>query len=223
LASAEAVINRNQRENGVLVMDYGASTTNIAIFEEGDVQHVAVIPVGSHNITNDLAIGLRTEIDIAEQVKLNFAENRDRGRNKTLTVEVGGERYNFDRKTVEHIVSSRLDETLDLVDKELQKINRSGKLPGGVVLVGGGSNLRGIDEYVKQYLRLPARVAKPHGFAGLVDTIDDPQFATAIGLMLYDMHASSDGNNGSMSLSGAGRGLKSAFRMLGRWLKRLAP
>lgn len=226
LAAAEAVINREQRENGVIVIDYGASTTNLAVFEEGDVQHVAIIPVGSHNITNDLAIGLRTELNVAEAVKLAHAgpaTSTQRG-SKSVSVEVEGEKYEFKRRDVDMIVEARLDETFQLVDKELDKINRSGNLPGGAVLVGGGANLKGLDEYVKHRLRLPARVAKPHGFAGLVDTIDAPEFATAIGLMLYDMHASMDGDSGFGGIgAGARSGIKSAGSTIKRWVKRLLP
>lgn len=222
LAAAEAVINREQRENGVVVADYGATTTNIAVFEEGDVQHVAVIPVGSHNITNDLAIGLRTELNVAEAVKLAHAGPGGTQRSKNVSVTVDDEEFTFARKDVDMIVEARLDETFQLVDKELDKINRTGKLPGGVVLVGGGANLEGLDEYVKDRLRLPARVAKPHGFAGLVDTIDAPEFATAIGLMLYDMHASLDTDGFSVS-SSARSGAKAAGATLKKWLKRLTP
>ncbi|HEX9679276.1 MAG TPA: cell division protein FtsA [Candidatus Saccharimonadales bacterium] len=223
LAAAEAVINREQRENGVVVVDYGATTTNLAVFEEGDVQHVAVIPVGSHNLTNDLAIGLRTELEVAEEVKLAHAGRGLRDKSRTVTVELGDDEFTFKRSDVEHIVAARLEETFNLVDKELDKINRSGRLPGGVVLVGGGAKLEGLDEYVRDLLKLPARISKPQGFAGLIDNIDSPEFATAIGLMLYDMHASlgEDFNAGRgtglrLNLSGLGRGLMG-------WLRRLKP
>lgn len=221
LAAAEAVINRDQRENGVVVVDYGASTINLAVFEEGDVQHVAIIPVGSHNITNDLAIGLRTELDVAEAVKLAHSGSSDH-KSKSLSVSINDKDYTFKRSEVEHIVKARVDETLELIDKELIKIGVSGKLPGGVVLVGGGANLGNLDELVRNKLRLPARVSKPHGFAGLVDTIDDPAFATTIGLMLYDMHASVGNNLDSFS-SSAKNGFLSLTSGLSRWLKRFKP
>lgn len=221
LAAAEAVISREQRENGVAIIDYGAATTNLAVFEEGEVQHVAVIPVGSHNLTNDLAIGLRTELDVAEAVKLAHAGPRKADRNKSVSVTVNDQVHAFKHSDIEHIVSSRLDETFELIDRELDKVSRSGKLPGGVVLVGGGAQLDGLAEYAKARLRLPARVAKPHGFAGLVDTIDSPEFATSIGLMLYDMHASTEGGN-SMGASMSG-GMRRGLSTLGLWLKRLRP
>ncbi|HEX9594674.1 MAG TPA: cell division protein FtsA [Candidatus Saccharimonadales bacterium] len=223
LAAAEAVINRDQRENGVLIIDYGATTTNVAVFEEGDVQHVAVIPVGSHNITNDLAIGLRTEIEIAEAVKLAHLGPVSKGRKANLSVKVGDEEHTFKQSDVDHIIQARLEETLDLVDDELDKVNRSGKLPGGVVLVGGGANLKGLSEYVKKRLKLPARISKPHGFAGLVDTIDSPEFATAIGLMLYDMHASGQYGANQNSGSGLGSAMAKFGQTIKSWLSRLKP
>lgn len=226
LAAAEAVLNRDQRENGVVVIDFGASTTNIAVFEEGDVQHVAVIPAGSHNITNDLAIGLRTELDVAEAVKLHFADESAKSKGKksakTLTVKVGGETYTFLRREVRMIVNARLEEIFELVDDELEKINKSGNLPGGAVLVGGGSRLAGIDEFVRRKLRLPARVSKPHGFAGLADKVDSPEFATVIGLMLYDMHADGAGSVGGVATSVAG-GMKSISRGVMNFLRRFVP
>lgn len=223
LAAAEAVISREQRENGVLIVDYGASTTNIAVFEEGDVQHVAVIPVGSHNITNDLAIGLRTEIEIAEAVKLAHPGTGGKQRKASLTVKVGDEEHTFKQSEVDHIIQARLDETLELIDDELDKINRSGKLPGGVVMVGGGAKLKGLDEYVRRRLKLPARISKPHGFAGLADTIDSPEFATAIGLMLYDMHAGGQYGGSEGHSGGVSRSARGIVRTIKSWFKRLMP
>lgn len=187
LAAAEAVLNRQQKESGTLLLDIGAGTTNLVVVEDGEVQHVAVIPVGGINITNDLAIGLKTDLDIAEQVKIkhaSLAEDRPKGR---INVEHEGRKHFFEADDVHIITEARVEELLELVDKELKKIHRSRKLPGGVVMVGGTANLPGIANFAKDKLQLASRVGKLQPMGGLVDTVQDPAYATAVGLMTLDM------------------------------------
>lgn len=192
LAAAESVLDEKQRESGTAVVDLGASTTNLVVYEDDDVQHVAVLPVGSNNLTNDLAIGLRTDLTVAEEVKLKYASAipSEKKMPKMVNVTIGEETHQFEREVIDEIVGARLDELFDLVDRELRKINRSGKLPGGIVLVGGGSLLPGIEDYVREVLALPARVAKPTNYSGIIDTTDTPAYASAVGLMMLDMQFS---------------------------------
>lgn len=192
LAAAKAVLSPQQMENGVAVVDLGGTTTNIVVFEEGDLQHVSVLPMGSVNITNDLAIGLRTDLDIAEAVKLEHASAMPAGKDapKNLEFKQGNDTHEFATKDLDMIVGARLDEIFELIDKELASIDRSGKLPGGIVLTGGGANMKHLAEYAKQKLRLPVRIAQMSGFNGVSDRIANPEFATALGLMITDMDAS---------------------------------
>lgn len=192
LAAAKAVLTPQQMENGVAVVDLGGTTTSVVVYEEGDLQHVAIIPMGSVNITNDLAIGLRTDLDIAEGVKLQHASAIGGGKEapKNIAFKHGSEQLDFSRKDIDMIVGARLDEIFELVDKELASIDRAGKLPGGVVLTGGGANLKLLTHYAKEKLRLPVRVAKLDGFSGMNDRIAKPEFAAALGLMLADFEAS---------------------------------
>ncbi len=189
LASAKAVLTPQQMENGVAVVDFGGTTTSIVVYEEGDLQHVAVLPLGSVNITNDLAIGLRTDLDVAEIIKLEHASAISLGKNAPKSVECkrGDEKFEFSRKDIEMVVDARLDEIFELVDKELASIDRSGKLPGGIVLTGGGANLKNLAHFVKDKLRLPVRIASLNGFSGMNDKIAKPEFAAALGLMLADL------------------------------------
>lgn len=189
IAAAKAVLTPQQMENGVAVVDLGGTTTSIAVYEEGDLQHVAVLPMGSVNITNDLAIGLRTDLDIAEMVKLEYATAISGGKEAPKTIahkQEGTDNMEFSRKDVEMIVGARLDEIFELIDRELASIDRAGKLPGGIVLTGGGANLKHLAHYAKEKLRLPVRIAKFDGFSGMTDSIAKPQFATALGLMMAD-------------------------------------
>lgn len=186
LAAAEAVLDRKQKEAGTAVIDVGAGTTNLVVIEDGEIQHVAVIPMGGTHITNDIAIGLKTDLEVAEQVKLKHVMLGDTT-DKTYRIIVDGSGYTFEQAETNMIVEARVEELLEYVDKELSKIHRSRKLPGGVVIVGGSAVLPGLAEFAKEHLQLPARIGKVKGLAGLVDTVDEPSFATATGLMLLDI------------------------------------
>ncbi len=186
LAAAEATLDRKQKEAGAVVIDIGAGTTSLAVIEDGEIQHVAVIPLGGIHITNDLAIGLKTDLDVAEQVKLKHVHLGD-DTDKTYRIIVDGKGYTFEQAETNMIVEARVEEILEYVDKELQRIHRSQKLPGGVVVVGGTAALPGLAEFIKEKMQLPARIGKIRGLEGLVDTVDDPAFATATGLMLLDV------------------------------------
>jgi cell division protein FtsA len=186
LAAAEAVLTRQQKEAGTLVLDIGAGTTNIIVIEDGEVQHVAVLPIGGTNVTNDLAIGLKTDLDVAEAVKLEHATLL-KSTKPTATVKVGSTTHAFDVADIRMITEARIEELLEYVEKELHKIRRAGKLPGGVVIVGGSAKLPGLAEFTKEKLQLPARIGKLTGVGGLVDTVEDSAYCTVVGLMLLDM------------------------------------
>jgi cell division protein FtsA len=187
LAAAEAVLTRQQKEAGTALLDIGAGTTNLIIFEDGEVQHVAVLPIGGQHITNDLAIGLRTDLDVAEAVKLQHADLHRANKKLNAIVKVGDKVHNFQFETIAMIVEARVDELLDYADKELSKVKRSRKLPGGIVLTGGTAKLPGIEEFTREKLQLSARVGKLQNISGLVDTVEDPSFTVVVGLMLLDM------------------------------------
>jgi cell division protein FtsA len=186
LAAAEAVLNRQQKESGTLLLDIGAGTTNIVVIEDGEVQHVAVLPIGGTNITNDLAIGLKTDLDIAEKVKVTNAKLGDSATGSVM-VEHDGKKHYFDTSDVQLITEARVEELLEYVDKELKKIHRSRKLPGGVVIVGGTAKLPGIADFTKEKLQLAARLGSLQPMGGLIDTVQDPSYAAAVGLMMLDM------------------------------------
>src|SRR5690606_25689886 len=158
LASAEAVMTRQQREAGTAVIDIGAGTTNIIVVEDGEVQYIAVVPIGGIHFTNDLAIGLKTDLNVAEAVKIEHA-SLEKPVRSTYSVTVEKEHHTFNVEEVHMVVEARAEELLELIDKELKKINRSKKLPGGVVFTGGGSKIKGLAAFAKEQLQLPARQA----------------------------------------------------------------
>lgn len=186
VGAAKGVLSEQQLENGVAVIDFGAATTSIAIYEEGDLQYVGVVPIGSHNITNDLAIGLKTDPEIAEEVKVKHGSAVSSGDASGVSVKHDGEIYNFTSDDIHEIIEARLEEIFEGIQFYLKKAGRAGKLPSGVVLVGGGAKLKHLAEYAKENLGLAARMGKPSGFGGVAEDIDTAEFASAIGLMLID-------------------------------------
>lgn len=186
LAATEAVMSRQQKEAGTVLLDIGAGTTNLIVVEDGEVQHVAVLPIGGQHITNDLAIGLKTDLDVAEKVKVEHA-TLAKAAKANASVSIDKVTHTFPMEEVQMIVEARVEELLEYVDKELQKIRRSRKLPGGVIITGGTAKLPGIAEFTRDKLELSARLGKIQDVGGLVDTVEDAAFTTVVGLMLLDM------------------------------------
>ncbi len=183
LMSESAVLTSHQKEAGVTLIDIGAGTTNMAVFQEGDLIHATVFPVGSENITNDVAIGLRTEHDIAETVKKEFGTLAASKGKRIERIELqDSSLFSFSPKILSRIVEARMREIFQFVNKELKVIDRQGLLPGGVVLVGGGAKLPKIADFAKKELKLPARVGSPHG---IITFETDPVFLGVMGLLIH--------------------------------------
>lgn len=189
LATSEAVLTSRQKELGAVVINIGGATTSLAVFEEGDILHTAVLPVGSDHITSDIAIGLRISIDTAEKIKLEHGSAISSKFNKRDEIDIGemeGKESNFiSAKYISEIIEARAEEIFDKVDAELRKIDKSGKLPAGAVLTGGGAKLDSIIELAKKHLRLPASLGTPLNITSAIDKINDPAFSTAIGLVIW--------------------------------------
>jgi len=191
IAAARAVLTPRQKELGAAVVDIGAGTTGLAVFEEGDLIHLAVLPMGSGNITNDIATGLKLDVDVAERVKVEFGSALTKREKKAgfrikekikLTEEE--EPLVFSRKALNRIIEIRMCEIFEEVQKELKKISKEKLLPGGIVLTGGGVKLPQIVELAKREFKLPCKIGKPRKF---LDLENDPAWATACGLVLGGM------------------------------------
>ncbi len=189
LAASEAVLTKRQKEIGVALLNLGASTSSLIVFEEGDVLHTAIIPVGAGHITNDIAIGLRTSIDVAEKVKLDFGTALPEEVGKRDEINLADidpkETGVVSRKHVAEIIEARVVELCSMVDKELQKVDRSGLLPSGVMLIGGGAKLPGLVDVAKREFRLPAAVGNPQNIITAIDKVHEPEYATAVGLAMW--------------------------------------
>ncbi|MFH0829171.1 MAG: cell division protein FtsA [Candidatus Kerfeldbacteria bacterium] len=189
MAAAESALSKRQKELGVALVNIGGATTSVVVFEEGDVLHVKVLPVGAGHITNDIAIGLRTSIDLAEQIKIHagtaLADAVGKREEVNLAEFEGGDQTVVSRKQIADIVEARLEEIFKIVDKELQSIDRSGMLPAGVVLTGGGAHLQGILDVAKRVFRLPASIGVPQNIVTAIDKVNNPSFTTALGLAAW--------------------------------------
>ncbi|OGH88734.1 MAG: cell division protein FtsA [Candidatus Magasanikbacteria bacterium RIFOXYC2_FULL_42_28] len=189
LATSEAALTERQKELGVVMIDLGGSTTNLAVFEEGDMIHSAVLPVGSEHITNDLAIGLRTSVDIAGRVKTKYGDCFSEPVSKRDEIdlfEVGASDHEMvKKKYVSEIIEARAEEIMFKIGEELRKVQRSGLLPAGAVFAGGGAKLPGLIECAKKNLRLPATLGFSSDIASVTDKVNDLGFVTAVGLVKW--------------------------------------
>lgn len=205
VAAAMAVLTEKQMENGAAVVDLGAATTSIAVYEEGDLQYAGVIPIGSNNITNDLAIVLAIEPEMAEEIKTRFITG-EFGNEKSPVIKIkreGKAERNFDRKEVEEVVEARLTEIFAEVRKRLKMAHYDQRLPEGVILTGGGAKMRKIEVFAKEALEAAVKVGVPGGFSassatgvgggsvgasggigGVIEEVQKPEFAVSVGLAL---------------------------------------
>ena len=189
IASARLVLTEQQKDNGVAVIDLGASTTSIAVFMDGFLQHYAVLNAGANNITNDLAIGLAINPSVAEEIKLRYVSADFPESDKAIVARIGDETVSFTKDEVNQIVRERLIDIFEHVEKILKQAGYAQKLPEGLVIVGGGAMMRNLDKFVKDLLGMAVRIGKPtEKLGGVFDLVDNPKYTTALGLalMMYD-------------------------------------
>ncbi|MFA6551214.1 MAG: cell division protein FtsA [Patescibacteria group bacterium] len=231
LAAAEAVLTDKQKELGAVLINIGASTTSIAVFEEGELLHTAVLPVGSEHITADIAIGLRCPINLAERIKIEHgtAAAKDLTKKDEVDIsalvkeeELGDDQEVISKKYVAEIIEARAEEIMEKVDAELKKIERSGMLPAGAFLIGGGAKLPGMAEVAKRKLRIPASLGSNRSLASTIDKVNDPVFLTALGLVIWGDKAAGSQKRRWGNLGG-GKMIGNTFNMIGGWLKKLKP
>ena len=190
LASAESVLSETEKELGVAVADIGAGTIDLALFQDGSPFHTRVLPVGGNNVTNDVAIGLKTSLQVAEELKIRHGtadlralEEED---DEEISVSVLGEDAGrtVSRLEVCQIIEARMRETFELLGNEIRAAG-VGMLPAGIILTGGAAQLAGAAELGRSVLQMPVRVAAPTGIGGLVDTLLEPSYSTSVGLLLW--------------------------------------
>ncbi len=188
LAAAQAILSEKQKDLGSVMVIIGSGATSLSVFEEGELLHVAALPVGGGHITNDIAIGLRTSIEVAEAVKLSYGHALPSAVDRREEIDLSKFDTNEDgavsRHHIAEIVEARLEEIFQFVNEELQKIGKDGLLPGGVILSGGTALLPGAIELGKETLRLPVHIGYPMPLGGVFDQVDAPDFSVAVGALL---------------------------------------
>lgn len=211
LASSEATLTDEEKEIGAALVDIGGGTSDIAIYSNGSIKYTSVLPFGGNNITNDIAIGLRTPIDDAEKIKKKYgcAFATMVGDNETIDVpSVGGRKpRTLKRKTLADIIEPRVEEVAGLIYDEIKKSGQERLLASGVIITGGCANLEGMPELAENIFNLPARKGSPIGVGGLVDVVNNPSYATGVGLLLYGYKHSNVRRRGF----NAGRSMKKLF------------
>lgn len=201
VAAAKAVLSEKQLENGVAVVDFGAATTSVAIFEEGELQYTGVVPIGSNNITNDLAIVLGIDTEIAEEIKRRFVSGSF-DEKKDIVLKYGREEFNFERDKVNEVVKARLEEVFERVRKEFKVAHYDRRLPEGVVLVGGGAKMKNIEVYAKEVLETAVKIGVSRELGGVAEAIEKPEYTTAVGLMLMAVDNDSQAKSKKKEKSG---------------------
>jgi cell division protein FtsA len=230
IADSNAVLTPNQKELGVALINIGAGTSSVAVFEEGRLLNMVVFPVGSANITNDIAIGFKTEIEIAERIKrqhgsclskegkkkidfnLSLVNEEDDdeeedifGKKKKGKKKKPENVLSFSEKELSKIIEARVSEIFELADKEIKKVSKQGLLPAGIVITGGGAKLPGIIELAKKSFKLPSRIGYCTEFKGLDK---DSSLATVCGLVVSKIEKESSRNSGN----GIGKKIKGFFQ-----------
>jgi cell division protein FtsA len=190
IATSYAVLNHDERELGVGLIDIGAGTTEVAIFEKGSLWYTSIIPIGGDNFTNDIAVGLRTPIPEAEKIKKKFGCVSGPMSDEQDTIEVpavsrGRKPRVLSRQILADIIQPRAEEIFRLVDNDIKRMGYEKTLNSGVVLTGGTALLEGLEEVAEEIFDLPVRRGDPGGVGGLADRVSTPDFSTAVGLVLF--------------------------------------
>ena len=189
LAAGESVLTRRQKELGCVLVEIGACSTNLAVFEDGSVVYSSVIPVGGEHVTNDMAIGMRAAVDTAEKVKLQYGHCNPNLVTDREEVDLGAlsntDVHNVNLKLVAKMIEARYHEIFLMVRDELSRIGRDGMLPAGAILCGGAVRMPGVLDLARESLNLPVQIGQPTTIEGITDRAADPAFAHVIGLLQF--------------------------------------
>lgn len=210
IAAAHAILERREKEAGIMLLDLGAATTSLILFEENSPYSLEILPFGSAHITNDIAMGLRITLEEAEKIKINYGSVEPSAGLSKKTDFVYG---NYSRRKLSEIIEARMAEIFELVEKHLKKVDRAGLLPAGIVIIGGGANLPGIANFAKERFKLHVKIAEPDNVGGFKEKVKNPAWAVAVGAALIALEK-------QKSLSPFFRGPTGS---LFRWLRAFLP
>ncbi|MDD5026513.1 MAG: cell division protein FtsA [Candidatus Peribacteraceae bacterium] len=221
IAASEAVLTKRQKELGAVLVDIGAGSTSMAVFEEGTILHSVCLPIGGESVTNDIAIGLRTSIDTAEKIKIEFGSVLPEEIAEREMIDLSSvskvDSQTVSKRYMAEIMQARYFEIFSLIKEELKRIGRSGMLPAGALLTGAGVKAPGVLDLARDVLGLPVQMGFPVDIGGVIEKVDDPAYATALGTLVWGMReGGSAPRMGSMQL-------KRAAAQVGSWFRSLLP
>ncbi len=213
LASAEAVLEPEERQEGVLLADMGGGTTDLALFKDDTIYHTSVLPVAGYQVTRDISVGLGISFELAEEMKKRYGNvtPREDGANDQQ-IAITGDGHSISYNDLSEIISVRMEEILRLIMLELPQSDYQKLIPAGLVLTGGCANLPGIAELGQKVTRMPVRIGRPMRLEGVSDGLEDPAFATAVGLLLWKMKNKSTAS-AEVKKRGFGRLISRMFRL----------
>jgi len=219
LASSYAVLQEDEKELGVCLVDMGGGTTDMAVFTNGAIQHTAVIPIAGDQVTNDIAVALRTPTQHAEDIKVKYAcaLRQLAGSDENIEVPGIGERpaRRLARQTLAEVVEPRYEELLRLVQTELRRSGLEEQLAGGVVLTGGSAKMEGLVQLAEGVFHMPVRIGTPQYVTGLADVVHSPIHATGVGLLLFGYR-----NRSTQELElGEGAGMRAVLGRMKNWFQ----
>jgi cell division protein FtsA len=229
LASGEAVLTPEDKDRGVVLVDIGGGTTDIAIFIQGGIWHSVVIPVGGNHLTNDIVYVLHTPHNTAEYLKLKYgsaiAEPPAEGEDDTIKTEsfAPGEHLDVSRYLLNQILQSRAEQIVELIAAEIRRSGYDGLLPAGIVLTGGSSLLPRFDELVRDMLGMPVRIGSPVNLSGLSDAVDSPPYATGVGLVKWGMTNGLRHPGGMPATTTEAGNWRNVYDRFKGWLKEFLP
>jgi cell division protein FtsA len=219
LASSYAVLTDDERELGVCIVDIGGGTTDIAIFTEGAIRHTGVIPIAGDQVTNDIAMALRTPTQHAEEIKIKYAcaLTQLAGADETIKVPSVGDRppRDLSRQALAEVVEPRYDELFTLVQAELRRSGYEDMIAAGIVLTGGTAKMEGVVELAEEIFHTPVRIGTPQNIAGLTDIVRNPIYSTGVGLLLYGLKQ----HRGAVVKGSKSQQPTSAFRRAKEWIQ----
>jgi cell division protein FtsA len=199
LASSYSVLTEDEKELGVCLVDIGGGTTDIAVFTEGAIRHTGVIPIAGDQVTNDIAMALRTPTQYAEEIKIKYACALAKltGVEETIKVPSVGDRpaRDLSRQALAEVVEPRYDELFTLVQAELRRSGFEDMVAAGIVLTGGTSKMEGVIELAEEIFHMPVRLGSPHNVRGLKDIVSNPIYSTGVGLLLYGIKQQQGSDN----------------------------
>ena len=219
LSSSYAVLSEDEKELGVCLVDIGGGTTDIAVFTEGSIRHTAVIPIAGDQVTNDIAVAMRTPTQYAEDIKIKYAcaLTQLAASDETIEVPSIGDRpaRRLSRQTLAEVVEPRYEELLTLIQAELRRSGFEDLIAGGVVLTGGSSKMEGLIELAEEIFHMPVRLGVPRYVTGLVDVVSNPIYATGVGLLLFGQH----NRRSRLRESPVGGGFRTVWERMKSWFQ----